>query len=367
MFGMEKIRFGILGAADIARKNWQAIRNSGNATALAVASRDAARCQGFIDACQFSAPMGHAVRALGSYEELIASPEIDAVYVPLPTGVRAQWVIKAAQAGKHVVCEKPCAGSLAELRAMLEACRANKVQFMDGVMFMHSRRLEALRAEMDARIGPLKRITSAFSFFGDETFFANNIRADAKLEPFGALGDLGWYNIRLSLWAMREKLPRAVTGRILRAVNNGKGPVAEFSGELFFDGGVSASFYCSFISSFEQWAQITGTDGIVRMNDFVLPTFGDRVHFDVFNPQLAMNVCDYHVEQKHRVVSVEEYSNSHTTAQETNLFRDFAAQVRRGSLNEEWMSNALNTQRVMEACLESARKGSSAVHVEDNK
>lgn len=356
---MSKVRFGILGAADIARKNWQAIRNSGNATVAAVASRDVQRCQAFIDACQHSAPMGHEVRALASYDEILASGDIDAVYVPLPTGLRAEWVIKAANAGKHIVCEKPCATSLDELKTMLDACRANKVQFLDGVMFMHSRRLEAMRAEISNSIGALKRITSAFSVYGDEEFFANNIRANTKLEPFGALGDLGWYNIRLSLWANREKLPRAVTGRILKEGANRS--INEFSGELLFEGGVSATFYASFISSWEQWAIITGATGVIRLNDFVLPAFGDRVSFDVFNPSLAIDVCNYNFETKHRPIATAEYSNSHTTAQETNLFRNFSAHVRKGALNEDWFSTAYNTQRVLEACLRSARANSAEV------
>lgn len=356
---MSKLKFGILGAAAIAQKNWKAIRNSGNAIVGAVASRDLERCRAWIAACQQSAPMGQEVRAFGSYDELIASKEIDAVYIPLPTGLRAEWVIKAASAGKHVVCEKPCASNAEELRRMLDACRKNRVQFMDGVMFMHSRRLEAMRAEIDKSLGPLKRITSAFSVLGDEEFFASNIRANEKLEPFGALGDLGWYDIRLSLWVMREKLPRAVTGRIL----NEGGPIWEFSGELLFDGGASAGFYCSFKAAWEQWAQITGRDGIVRLNDFVLPSFGERVGFDVFNAGMAIDVCDFNIQQKHRRIWVDEYSNSHPTAQETNLFRNFAGQVATGKLNEEWPARALNTQLVMEACLRSARNDSRPVEV----
>ncbi len=71
--------------------------------------------------------------------------EVDAVYMPLPTALRKQWVLRAAEAGKHVVCEKPCAASVADLQEMLTACRYNRVQFMDGVMFTHSRRMESLR------------------------------------------------------------------------------------------------------------------------------------------------------------------------------------------------------------------------------
>src|SRR3954468_556826 len=177
---MDKLRWGILGAADIARKNWKAIRNSGNGVVTAVASRDLKRCKTFIAECEASAPMGGAVKAFATYDELIGSKEIDAVYIPLPTGARKELVIRAAQARKHVVCEKPCALRIEDLRMMLEACRQNGVQFMDGVMFMHSKRLEKISAKIDAAsIGEIKRIASAFSFHGDSDFFENNIRVNS--------------------------------------------------------------------------------------------------------------------------------------------------------------------------------------------
>ena len=95
-----KLRWGILGTADIARKNWLAILNSGNGTVTAVASRDSARAEQFIRSCQSHAPMPVVPKAFGSYEQLLACPEVDAVYIPLPTGLRKHWVLRAAQAGK---------------------------------------------------------------------------------------------------------------------------------------------------------------------------------------------------------------------------------------------------------------------------
>ena len=139
-------RWGILSTATIGRKNWLAIVNSGNATVAAVASRSKQSAAQFIHYCGARWPIKPEPRALGSYAELIDDPNIDAVYVPLPTGMRKEWVIKAAEAGKHVLCEKPCAIHAADLREMTAACAKNKVQFMDGVMYMHSQRLEALRA-----------------------------------------------------------------------------------------------------------------------------------------------------------------------------------------------------------------------------
>src|SRR5437764_13479016 len=142
-------RWGILGTANIARKNWKAIRNAGNSALVAVASRDRQRAQRFIDQCQADVLLNPAPAPCASYQELLDRTDLDAVYSPLPTGFRKEWVVRAAQAGKHVLCEKPCGVSSADVRAMLDACRQHKVQFMDGVMFMHSHRLPLLRQTLD--------------------------------------------------------------------------------------------------------------------------------------------------------------------------------------------------------------------------
>ena len=100
----------------IARKNWRAIRNTGNAVVAAVASRDRAKAAQFIAECQAEVPFEALPEACGSYEELLARSDVDAVYVPLPTGLRKEWVLRAADAGKHVLCEKPCGVSAADVR-----------------------------------------------------------------------------------------------------------------------------------------------------------------------------------------------------------------------------------------------------------
>src|SRR5580692_11082825 len=138
-------RWGILGTAEIARKNWLAIRNAENCSLWAVASRDIERSRRFIADCQRHAPFDPPPQAFGSYEELRASDKVDAVYVPLPTGIRKEWLIRAAEAGKHALSEKPVAATAGDVEEILAACRRNGVQFMDGVMFMHSRRLDRLR------------------------------------------------------------------------------------------------------------------------------------------------------------------------------------------------------------------------------
>jgi predicted dehydrogenase len=363
----QTLRWGFLSTAHIGRKNWKAIRNSGNGTLVAVASRSIERSREFIRECQKDVPFDSAPRALGSYEELLSATDIDAVYIPLPTGLRADWVIRAAEAGKHIVCEKPCATSAAELKRMLEACERNNVQFLDGVMFMHSARLDAMREAMEdsGGVGRIRRISTAFSFRAPDEFFRENIRADSALEPFGCLGDLGWYCIRFALWAMKWQMPHRVAGRLLAETRSQGGPgvPTEFSGELFFEDGVSSGFYCSFLTHNEQWAYISGTQGYLHLADFVAPFFGSELEFTMANTVHNVSGCDFNMEPRRRRCTVQEYSNSHATAQETNLFRHFAAQVRSGKRNPSWPDIALKTQRVMETCLESAAKGGALVEL----
>jgi predicted dehydrogenase len=359
-------RWGILGTANIARKNWQAIRLAGNSRLSAVASRDRARAEQFIRQCQDDAPLTSTPMACGSYEELLRRDDIDAVYLPLPTALRKEWVLRAAEAGKHILCEKPCGLTAQDLRAMLEACRAHRVQFMDGVMFMHSRRLPLLRQVLDdgQTIGTVLRITSQFSFKAMPGFYEQNIRAQSDLEPLGCLGDLGWYNVRFSLCVMQEQLPLSVTGHILAAHTNAKGgtPVPmEFSGELFFPGGASASLFCSFRAENQQWATVSGVEGYLTVSDFVLPLFGSEVGFEVTRPVFRVRGCTFNMEGHSRRFAVSEYSNGTPDAQETNMIRVFSRIVTSGQLEPQWGENALRTQQVIDACLESAQQDGGKV------
>ena len=349
------LRWGILGCANIARKNWKAIWNSQNGRVSAVASRTLQRSQDFIAECQAHAPFEPAPRALASYDELLTSADVDAVYVPLPTGVRGAWIRRAAECGKHVVCEKPCATSAAELTDLLEACRRNHVQFMDGVMFMHSRRLKRIREVLDdgQTIGPIKRITSTFTFRASEEFFASNIRTRGDLEPYGCLGDLGWYCIRFALWAMNWRMPERVIGRALSEFQHpgSQLPVpVEFEGELFFEGGGTSHFYCSFLTETEQWANVSGVHGHLRVPDFVLPFAGSEVAFETGTPVYEVRGCDFEMQPHCRRWAVRESSHGDPSAQESQLFRHFADAVQSGALNPLWPAIAFKTQQVMEAC-----------------
>jgi predicted dehydrogenase len=161
---------------------------------------------------------------------------------------------------------------------------------------------------------------------------------------------------------MNWELPRRATGRFLSEVTAPGSPApvpTEFSGELLFNNGVSAGFYCSFITANEQCAMISGTKGYLRVSDFVVPFDGPEICFEINNTTHVTSG----MQARWRRVTVPEYSNNHPTAQESNLFRNVANQVRSGRLNDTWPEVALKTQQVMNACFVSAREGNRLVEV----
>lgn len=354
-------RWGILGTAGIARKNWLAMRLCGNARVAAVASRSTESAQRFIDECSADVPQTIRPEAIGSYEALLARDDIDAVYIPLPTALRQQWVVRAAQAGKHVIGEKPAAINAAQVAEMLSVCREHQVQYMDGVMFMHSQRLPLIRRLLDEEnpVGRLRRITSQFSFAGNEEFCASNIRAHSELEPHGCLGDLGWYCIRFFLWAMQGEMPIEVRGRILstlQAKDSPRSVPGEFSGELIFANGVSASFYCSFITENQQWVHASGSRGYLRINDFVLPYHGCEVDVIAGQDEFTIDNCSFHMEHHPKRHAVRELDAGHSSAQEVRMFRHFSELVLSGRREEIWPKWTLTTQQVLDACFLSAHQ-----------
>lgn len=331
------LRWGILSTARIGRRNWAGLRESRAGSLVAVASRDEAKAAGFIAEMQQSEPWATPPQALGSYQELLDRDDIDAVYIPLPTGLRKEWVMKAAQAGKHVLCEKPCAVAAEDLREIIGCCEKHGVLFMDGVVFMHDLRFASLRGILDegSTLGEMKRITSAFTYRADEGFIDRDIRGHYGLEPAGCLGDLGWYCIRASLWAMGWSMPLRVSGRVLERVDE---VIMEFSGEMDFPGGVTSAFYCSFRSPDQKWLHLCGTGGNLRVPDFVSP--------------VEENDCDWEIN----------YSRTPRPAASgmgnvARMFARFADEAAALVPDRRWAEVALKTQIVQDACLLSSCLG----------
>lgn len=150
------IRFGILGCADIARKLSRAITLAPNASLYAVGSRSVEKASRFAAANGFPST----AKVYGSYDAVLDDPEVDAVYVPLPTSLHLRWAVLAAQKKKHLLLEKPVALNVSELDTILEACESNGVQFMDATMWMHHPRTAKMREFLSdsERFGELKTV-----------------------------------------------------------------------------------------------------------------------------------------------------------------------------------------------------------------
>jgi predicted dehydrogenase len=354
-----RCRWGILSTAAIARKNWRAIAKSANGNVVAVASRRQEAAQSFIAECQSHTPQMTQPDALGSYQSLLERPDVDAVYVPLPTGLRKEWLLAAARHGKHILAEKPTAVSAVDLEEVLAECDRNGVQFMDGVMFMHSERLAMLKSTIaDPNVfGQLRRIACQFSFLGDDEFSEKNIRGSSALEPFGCLGDLGWYCIRFLLWANDWQEPTQMRANCIQSYKREQGSLgvpSEFSAELTFPNGSTGSFYCSFRTGIQQWAHISGTHGNIFLKDFVLPHFGSEVAFETEQPRFVVQGCDFHMQEHTKRIAVDEYDSGHATAQEIRMIDAMNAIVLSKKTEPFWGRIALSTQRVMDKLMQIA-------------
>ncbi len=178
------LRFGILSTAKIGRELVvPAIQDAENCVVTAIASRDLSRAREMAD--RFSVP-----HAFGSYEDMLASDAIDAVYIPLPTSQHIEWTIKAANAGKHVLCEKPMALKASEIDAVIEARDRNKVLISEAFMVTYSPVWHKVRSLLEeGAIGTLKHVQGAFTYYNRD---AGNMRNKPELGG-GGLPDIGVY------------------------------------------------------------------------------------------------------------------------------------------------------------------------------
>jgi predicted dehydrogenase len=178
------LRFGILSTAKIGRELVvPAIQDAENCVVTAIASRDLAKAREMAD--RFSVP-----HAFGSYEEMLASDLIDAVYIPLPTSQHIEWTIKAADAGKHVLCEKPIALKASEIGAVIEARDRNRVLISEAYMVTYSPVWRKVRSLLQAgAVGRLRHVQGAFTYYNRD---AANMRNKPELGG-GGLPDIGVY------------------------------------------------------------------------------------------------------------------------------------------------------------------------------
>ena len=199
---MKTLRWGIVGTGGIANLMVPMINKADAAETSAVSSRRMETAEAFAN--------DHDVpNAFDSWQEMIDSGVVDAIYVATPTSVREEICLAAAKAGKHVLGEKPFA-SLPSVERITAACRDNNVAFMDATHFVHHPRTLDIKRQREDRLGFVWSVASAFQFNLEDR---GNIRYSPKLEPMGAIGDAGWYNMRAAV----EYLPPEVVLGIRRA------------------------------------------------------------------------------------------------------------------------------------------------------
>jgi predicted dehydrogenase len=249
---VEPVRWGILGAARIALAQVvPGMRRCRWSRAVAIGSRDAAKAQAAADTLGLD-------RAYGSYEALLADPEVEVIYNPLPNHLHVPWSIRAADAGKHVLCEKPIALSAAEARHLVAARDRNGVQVGEAFMVrVHPQWLKVRELVRGGRIGELRLVTCHFSYFRRDR---DNIRNRADYGGGGLL-DIGCYPITLSRWLFQAE-PVEVLALLDRDPEMAIDRLS--SGLLRFRSG-QAAFTCATQLAPYQRMQVFGTAGCIEI------------------------------------------------------------------------------------------------------
>lgn len=326
----DPLRWGILSTANIAAKALvPALHETDVAELTAVASRDEAK------AGQWAGEHSIA-RAHGSYEALLDDPEIDAVYNPLPNHLHKEWTIKAAEAGKHVLCEKPLGLNVDECRAMIEACQRNDVVLMEAFMYRYHaqfRRLEQLVE--DGAVGEPALVRASFSFPLASLGRPDNIRWQPEMGG-GSLMDVGCYSVNVARALFDDEPVRVFAGSY---EHPDFPPVdAQLQGLLEFPGDRVALLDSSFLLNAQQTTEISGPGGLIRANGIFNPPSpnvyleiaeGTDTRTETFDPRYR-----FHRQVEH-----------------------FTSCVREGRTPETDGEHAIGNMRTIESLLESARTG----------
>lgn len=246
------VRWGLLGTARINERLVPPIRESRRSELVAVASRSRAKAERYAE--EWRVPRAH-----GSYEGMLADPQVDAVYVSLPNSLHAEWTVKCAEAGKHVLCEKPLALTPDDVDRMAEAAARNDVVVQEACMMLYhaqTRKVRDLVAQ--GAIGDVRALRGVFSFTLSDG-------GDIRLEPSlggGALWDLGSYPVSFMRAVMREN-PVEVQGT---QIGDEGGVDLTFAGQLRFASGAVGQLYCSFQALPHSEGDIVGSRGMVHLD-----------------------------------------------------------------------------------------------------
>ena len=241
---MKTLGWGLLGTARINRALIPPLRASARNRLVAVASRTA-------EAASAYAREWAIERAHGSYEALLADPEVDVVYIPLPNGLHAEWAIRAARAGKHVLCEKPLAISVEEVDRITAAAREAGVTVAEAFMYRHHPQTARVRELVaGGALGRVRFVRGSFSFFLSRP---NDVRLDPALGG-GSLWDVGCYPLSFARTVLGQE-PLEVMG------GQHEGPTGvdlTFAGQLRFADDVLVQLDCSFEAPFRTVMEVVG-------------------------------------------------------------------------------------------------------------
>jgi xylose dehydrogenase (NAD/NADP) len=253
--GSNKLRWGILGCANIAVQYViPAIQQSAAGKVVAIASRE-------LEKAERAAKRFGIDRAYGSYAELIADDEIDAVYIPLPNHMHYEWTIRAARANKHILCEKPLALNENQAVKMVEACELNGVKLAEAFMYRYHPRYERIKELLNSgEIGSIRLIRGAFTF--NTAADKGNVRF-IKEWGGGSLYDVGCYPISAARLLL-ECEPEAVTVHAMLSPEHDNVDMMA-AGIVEFAGGIALAFDCGMWADSRNPLEIVGTDGRIEV------------------------------------------------------------------------------------------------------
>jgi predicted dehydrogenase len=257
------IGWGLLGTARINRRVIPAIRAVAGAELRAVASRQGDRAVAY--AREWAIPASH-----GSYQALLADPDVDVVYVPLPNSLHVEWTIAALEAGKHVLCEKPLALTVEDVDRVAAAAREAGRIAAEGFMYRHHAQTDAaVHLVRDGAVGRVRVIRGTFTFMLDR-------QGDVRLKPAlggGSLWDVGCYPVGFARLVCGAE-PLEVVGR---AEIGPTGVDLAFVGQLLFPDAVRASFDCGFRAAYRTAVEISGSEGTLAIPQPFQPGLDERL------------------------------------------------------------------------------------------
>ncbi len=328
------IRWGILGAANIARKRFiPGVSRTSNGVVAAIASRDGAKAR------EAAAALG-IPRAYDSYDALIADPDIDAIYNPLPNSLHAEWTLKAVAVGKPVLCEKPLAIGSAQAMVMIDAARSAGVLLMEAFMYRFHPQHARVRALIDdGAIGDVRAVRANFTFLL-EPFNPQNVRLQRDLAG-GALMDVGCYCVNAARMLFGEEPTWASAQADMR---DQFGVEVALAGMLGFSDRRMATFDCGFRASGQGAYAVVGTTGQIDVPNAFVPAQADTI----------VRVTSGGATHDETIGAVDQY------ALEAEAF---AAALLHGTPLALPADDALGTLRAVEALHQSAAAGGIRVEV----